>query len=164
MTLKYIIKRRLLKVNGIDLKKSHGAGVRDSLQALEMITMHHREEPVNCFVHPRLTHLGWSIWFGNWPCVFTIVRWKFILESLTVKLRCKVMIIDMRIESEEFNRYLAKFSGIWPKKTTDLEILFDSEEEISVKKSSVSNHCDEKTERVCFVLLRRKIFWKTYRS
>lgn len=67
------------------------------------------------------------------------------------------MTIDMRIESEEFNRYLAKFSGIWPKKTTDLEILFDSEEEISVKKSSVSNHCDEKTERVCFVLLR-KIF------
>ena len=64
--------------------------------------------------------------------MITIVRWKFILESLTVKLRCKVMTIDMRIESEEFNRYLVKFSGIWPKKTTDLEIFFDSVEEISV--------------------------------
>ena len=58
MTLKYIIKRRLLKVISTDLMKSYGADVKNSLQALQMITMHHREEPVNCFVHPRLTHLG----------------------------------------------------------------------------------------------------------
>ena len=53
------------------------------------------------------------------------------LEPLSVKLRCKVM--TNRIEkSEDFNRNWAKFSGIWPKKTTDNNYSFDSVEEVPV--------------------------------
>ena len=82
---------------------------------------------------------------------------KLVLEPLVVKLRCKIM--TNRIEkSEDFNRNWAKFSGIWPKKTTDYNNSFDSVEEIPLNYLQFQINCDEKTERVCFVLLRMQIF------